>query len=55
MKRPRTFYLTKFPLAYYHNRTWWRAGAKDRALAFLKHVEEKYEVKGELIKVKECR
>lgn len=49
-----TCYLTKFPPSY-RDRRWWDARSKQRAEAFLKHVAEKYGVRGKLIKVKECK
>ena len=44
------YYLTKFPSTY-RNRTWWDAKSKTRAEAFLKHVAEKYGVRGKIITV----
>jgi len=48
------YYLTKFPSTY-RSRRWWEEKSKARAEAFLRCVEEKYGVRGKLIKVKECK
>ena len=50
IRRLRTFYLTKFPKTY-RNYRWWMPEDREYAVAYLKHVREKYRVRGKLILV----
>ena len=45
-----TYYLTKFPRSY-RNRRWWAKDELDYAKRYVKHVREKYKVRGKIITV----
>ena len=49
-----TYYLIKFPRTY-QDRRWWAEDELDYAKRFVKHVLEKYKVRGRVIKVKVCK
>ncbi len=53
MKQPTVYYICKFPMSKYNNRTYFDSDQKDLADRFVKHVWERYKINGTVKKVVE--